>query len=346
MTEAEDICVLRLSAIGDCCHALAIVRTLQTHRPDMRISWVIGRTEASLMQGIEGVELIVFDKRAGRAGQRELAGALAGRQFDTLLNMHASWRANLVSRLIRAQRKIGFDRARARDLQWLFTDQHITPQLNPHVIDGMFGFVEKLGIKQREMRWDLPLSDDDYAVADSIATPGAPLVLISPCSSDRARNFRNWPASRYASIADYVATRYGATIVVTGGGSALEQEYASTISNDGPDAVHDLVGHTNLRELAALIDRASLVICPDSGPAHIATAVDTPVVGLYATSNPGRTGPLRSTEHIVDAYPRAVRQFLGKWVDEVRWGQRVRHPDAMLLIEEDEVREKIDRLLG
>ena len=346
MTEVEDICVLRLSAIGDCCHALAIIRTLQTHRPDMRISWVIGRTEASLMRGLEGVELIVFDKAAGRAGHRQLAAQLADRQFDTLINMHASWRANLVSRLIHAQHKIGFDRARARDFQWLFNDQHIAPQLNPHVIDGMFGFVEKLGINKRVLRWDLPLEADDFALADSIVTDGAPLVLISPCSSERARNFRNWPAERYAEVADYAAAQYGATIVVTGGGSDLEQEYGDAISHDGPDIVHNLVGRTSLKELAALIDRASLVICPDSGPAHMATAVDTPVIGLYATSNPDRTGPLHSARHIVNAYPRAVRQYLGKSVDEVRWGQRVRHPEAMLLIQVDEVRERIDSLLG
>ncbi len=346
LSDSEDICVLRLSAIGDCCHALAVIRALQAAQPEARITWVIGKTEAGLMRGIDGVELVVYDKQAGRAGQRELTEALANRQFDTLLNMHASWRANRVSRLIRAQRKIGFDRARARDFQWLFTDQRITPQLNPHVIDGMFGFIEKLGIARRELRWDLPLDAADYETADSISTPDTPLLLISPCSSDRARNFRNWPAERYAQVAEFAAARFGATIVVTGGNSDLEQEFGQRISDDGPAGVHNLVGRTSLKQLAALIDRASLVLCPDSGPAHIATAVGTPVVGLYATSNPDRTGPVLSQDTTVNAYPQAVKKYLGKNVDEVRWGQRVRHPDAMLLIGVDEVTERVGRILS
>ena len=345
VTPIDNLCVLRLSAIGDCCHALAVIRTLQRHLPETRLTWIIGKTEAGLMRGLDGVELMAYDKAGGRRAMRELGASLARREFDVLLNMHASWRANRVSRLVRAQRRIGFDRDRARDLQWLFTDERILAQHRPHVIDGMFGFAERIGVTARELRWDLPLADSDYALADGIAGDEAPLVVISPCSSNRARNFRNWPADRYAAVARHAAERYGARIVITGGGSALELEYAAEIAGAGPDDLHDLVGRTSLKELAALIDRASLVLCPDSGPAHIATAVGTPVVGLYATSNPGRTGPVNSMDTTINAYPRALEAFLGKREQDVRWGQRVRHPDAMALISVDEVVEVVDRLL-
>ncbi|MEM7611458.1 MAG: glycosyltransferase family 9 protein [Pseudomonadota bacterium] len=314
--------------------------------PSARLTWIIGKTEAGLMRGLEGVELIEFDKRQGRKAHRDLASKLDGRQFDVLLNLHASWRANLVSRLIRAQRKIGFDKSRARDLQWLFSGERINSQLNPHVIDGMFGFAEKLGVMQREMRWNLPLEPAHYEFAESVMSAENPTVLISPCSSERARNFRNWPAERYAAVARHAAERYGATIVLTGGNSDVEADYATQIANDGPAGVHNLVGRTSLKELAALIDRASVVICPDSGPAHIATAVGTPVIGLYATSNPGRTGPLLSTDTTVNAYPEAVKKYLKKSVSEVRWGQRVRHPDAMTIIATERVISRVDQLLA
>jgi heptosyltransferase I len=97
--------------------------------------------------------------------------------------------------------------------------------------------------------------------------------------------------------------------------------------------------------LLALIARARVVVCPDSGPAHMATTVATPVIGLYATSNPARTGPWRSRQWTVDRYPDAVRQHLGREVDTLRWGGRVRAADAMDLISVRDVTDKLDALL-
>ena len=113
----QDVCILRLSAIGDTCHALPVVRTLQRAWPRARFTWVIGGVEASLMAGIDGVELVVLDKAAGARGFLELRRRLAGRHFDLLLMMHASLRANLASLLVRARVRLGFDRERARECQ-------------------------------------------------------------------------------------------------------------------------------------------------------------------------------------------------------------------------------------
>ncbi len=107
----------------------------------------------------------------------------------------------------------------------------------------------------------------------------------------------------------------------------------------------DLTARTDLKQLYALIAEADVVVCPDSGPAHMATAAGTPVVGLYATSNPARTGPYLSADYTVNRYPDAARRFLGKTVEELRWGQRVRSPDAMNLIKINEVCDKIDKIL-
>ena len=129
--------------------------------------------------------------------------------------------------------------------------------------------------------------------------------------------------------------------MLTGGPSALEMEYGKALSAGG--IADDLIGKTSLKQLAALIDAADLVICPDSGPAHMATAFNTPVLGLYATSNPERSGPFASRELTANRYPDAALKYLGKPVEELRWGQRVRHPDAMSLITVDEVIGKIDQ---
>ncbi|MFK8052287.1 MAG: glycosyltransferase family 9 protein [Woeseiaceae bacterium] len=345
MTDIQSICIMRLSAIGDCCHTLAVIRTLQKEIPEASITWIIGKVEASLMSGLDGVELIVYDKKSGRAGRRELAQALHQREFDVLLNMHASWRANRISRLIRTRQRIGFDKARARDFQWLFTADRIASQFQPHVIDGLFGFAEKIGVRQRHLEWRLPLNDAHHAFAKSTLPDEGPVLAISPCSSNRARNFRNWPIDRFIEAANYAQEAFGAHIVVTGGHSALEAEYAEAIEQ-GVSEVTNLVGKTTLKELAAIIQTASAILCPDSGPAHIATAVNTPVIGLYATSNPGRTGPYNSDQTVVNRYPDACRKYLSSEVSALRWGQRVRHADAMSLIQVADVKQKIDLLFS
>ncbi len=297
------------------------------------------------MEGLDGVEFIIFDKSRGFSGMADVRRSLAGRRFDVLLHMHASMRANLVSTMVRSRRRIGFDRQRARDKQWLFTREKIAARSHRHVMDGLFEFAEHIGINGRDMRWDIPVRENARTVAASLRT-GGPLCAISPCSSQRFRNYRNWRPERYARVVDHLVARHDARVVLTGTPSELEKRYAAEITELAKHPVTDLVGKTDLKTLLALIDEADLVVCPDSGPAHMATAVGTPVVGLYATSNRFRTGPYYSQHLVADAYPRAVAQEFRTEVENLRWGQRVRDPQAMDLISVDEVVDAIDRALS
>ena len=338
----EDVCIVRLSAIGDTCHALAVVRNLQDNWPDARITWVIGRTEATLMGDIPDVEFITFDKSKGLRAYADVRRQLRDKRFDVALCMHASVRANVLCHLISAPHKVGFDKARARDFQWLFTNQRIPSARGEHALEAMMGFARYIGAGATDLRWDIPIGEADRRFANEQST--SPGVVISPCSSQRSRNFRNWPVDNFVAVARHLRDRHQAGIVLTGGNSALEREYAKAIS--AATGATNLVGRTTLKELFALLAAADLVICPDSGPAHLATAAGTPVVGLFATSNPARTGPYLSRPLTVDRYPDAVRQFLGKRVDDIRWGRRVRHPDAMALITVDDVISKISDIFS
>jgi len=339
-----DVCILRLSAIGDTCHTLPVVRTLQRAWPRTRFTWVIGKTEAALMSGIDGVELVALDKSAGAAGFMDLRRHLAGRRFDLLLMMHASLRANLTSLMIRARLRLGFDRPRARDYQHLFSNARITARPSEHVMDGLFGFAEALGVGKRLLKWDIPVTDDDRAFALRHIPPGGRTLVISPCSSQRFRNYRNWRIENYAALAEHAAKAHGARVVITGGPTALEAQYAAGICRLARNSAPlNLVGQTTLKQLLAVLDSADVLVCPDSGPAHMATAVGTPVIGLYSTSNRFRTGPYLSQRWVVDRYPDAVRAEFGTGVDQVPWGVRVRDPDAMDLIKVEEVTGRLDR---
>ena len=333
--------MIRLSAIGDCCHTLPVVRAIRQAWPDTRISWIIGQTEHALLKGLEGVDFLVLDKRAGWRGMRDLKARLASRRFDLLLQMQASFRATRVALMTGCRRRVGFERPRARDLQWLFTTERIAPRTGQHVMEALFGFAEHLGMaRPAQPRWDFPLAASDHEVAEALA-PGGSFCLISPLSSQRRGAFRNWPAERYAEVASHVVEGLGGRVLLTGSGSRLEREYAGVIG--AVSGVTDLNGLTTLKQLAALIGRARIVVCPDSGPAHIAAAMGVPVVGLYASSNPQRTGPWRGGEYVVNRYPQAVQRLLGKRVEDVRFGRRLKQPRAMHEIAAGDVIEAVDR---
>jgi heptosyltransferase I len=336
----EEICIVRLSAIGDTCHALAVVRRLQDNWPGARITWIIGGTEARLMGDIADVEFITFDKSDGGGAYRNLTRRLSGRRFDVALCMHASTRANLLYPSIPSEHRVGFDRARAKDFQWLFTDERIPAATQEHALEAMMGFATYIGAGPADFRWDIPIAADDLAFARGHC--GERTVVISPCSSQRSRNYRNWPVERYVDVVRHLRDEFGITVLLTGGSSDVEREYGQLIERE--TGVTNLVGSTSLKQLFALLTESDALVCPDSGPAHMATAARTPVVGLYASSNPARTGPYLSQSHTVNRYPDAARKYLGKDPSELRWGQRIRHPDAMSLISVTDVKAKLDEL--
>ncbi len=344
-TPPGHLCVLRLSAIGDVCHTLAVVRSIQTHWPQTKITWIIGALEASLLSDIPGIEFIIFDKKKGWAAFAAVRRALHGRRFDALLDMQVALRASLASLLISSPLRIGFDRARAKDLQWLFTNHRIAAQPREHVLDGLFRFAELLGVHEKILRWDIPIPEAARAFAQQHLPREQATLIISPCSSARVRNWRNWSAQRYAQVVDYAVERHGMRVLLTGGPTALEREVGMQIMQQARHAPLNLIGQTNLKQLLALLQRGTVLISPDSGPAHMATCVGTPVIGLYATSNPLRTGPYLSQRWVVNKYPDALRADGGKSVDEVGWGQRVRSSDAMELITVAEVVAKLDEFM-
>jgi heptosyltransferase I len=338
----RSVCLLRLSAIGDTCHAVPILRTLQRAWPETQFTWVIGKTEARLMSLIEGVEFIIVDKRAGLGARREIRRQLAGRHFDVLLHMQLAFRASLISREVSAKVRLGFDRARARELQWLFTNARIAPRARQHVMDSFFGFTEALGVTDRVVSWDVPLPADAQAYAQALVPDSQPTLVISPCSSHA---LRNWLPDRYAAVADYAASQHGMRVILCGGPTPIEREMGAAIEAAVQTPLVNQIGKDTLPQLLALLDRATLLLAPDSGPAHMATMVRTPVVGLYAATNPARSGPYLSRPWCVNAYAEAARRFRGKAAERLPWTEKIEEPGVMELITVEQVIAKLDQAL-
>lgn len=323
------ICLLRLSALGDVTHVLPLVHRLRAAWPGVGLTWVIGKGEQRLLDGLPGVEFVVYDKKTGLAGMRALRRELAGRQFDALLLMQLAFRANLLSTCIRARRRVGYDRARSKELHGLFVGERIRGDAGPHVLDVLGSFGEPLGVATGEVVWDLPVPDDahDWARAQW-PVDGTPTLVISPCSS-HAR--RNWRAERYAAVADHAAAR-GWRVVLCGGRSGLERDTGDAILAAMQSTALDLIGKDTLKQLPALLARADLVMTPDSGPLHIANAMGAKVLGLHAATDPRRSGPYSDLRYCVDRYDDAARKILGEPASALRWGTKIEADGIMDLV--------------
>ena len=351
LSAPKNLCLLRLSAIGDVCHAVAMVQNIQRQWPETQITWVIGKVEASLLQGMPGVEFVIFDKRAGLKGYQDLRKKLKGQQFDILLHMQVALRASIASLCIPAKIKIGFDTQRAKEAQWLFTNKKIAAQAHPHVLDGFMGFAKALGLEVAAPLWKMPLTDSEQLWASeklsAANSAGKPIAVICPAASKAERN---WHAEGYSQAAEHLTTR-GFKVVICGGPTTMEKLLAEAIISrsdfsQGENEIQNLVGQTSLKQLLAVLKLAHLVVAPDTGPAHMAVTVETPVIGLYAHSNPKRTGPYLYPQYVVSAYESAIQLQYKKAASKLPWGTRAKGKDLMMQISIAQVKKTIDRVIS
>ena len=330
----RSLCLLRLSALGDVTHVLPLLHTLRSAWPEVAVTWVIGKGERRLLDGLPGVRFVEYDKKSGIKGMRALRRDL-GERFDVLLQLQVSARANLLSAFIPAKRRIGYDRSRSKDGHGLFINERIADRPGIHVLDAIGSFAEALGLQRDAVVWNLPVPDEAHACARAQwDDDGRRTLMVSPCSSHA---LRNWRAERYAALADHAAAQ-GWRIVLCGGRSALERDTGDAIlaAMRARDGVLDLIGKDTLKQLPALLARADLLVTPDSGPMHIANAMGTKVLGLHAASNPNRSGPYSDRRYCVDRYDDAARKFRGKPASELKWGSKIEAEGVMDLATVDD----------
>lgn len=336
MAQPLSLCILRLSAIGDVCHTLAVVQAIQRHYPTAEITWIIGKTEATLMEGIPNVLLVPYDKKSGWKGILALWRTLADKRFDYLLNMQTAFRASLLSLGIKAKCKIGFNRDRAREMQWLFTHQKVEQTSSPHVLDGQMMFAKAIGVQDLSVTWNLPISTQDLSYSAQFIDTSRKNVLLAPCSSKKEKD---WLPERYAELARWLGEQ-NINVFIAGSPSAYEMETAKKIAELAPNCIN-LAGKTQLKQMAGLIKQVDLVIASDSAPAHIATTQQTPIIGLYAIHNPKRTGPYRDLDKVVSVYDQAILAQYGKPWQQLPWATRAKGENLMANISVEAVKQKV-----
>ncbi len=339
-----NIALIRLSAIGDCCLVLPVVRAILQQKPEAHIHWLIGKAAYELLQYSTHPRLTfkVIEKPKSLSDYKSIRNYFNNKEIDTVLAMQASTRANLIYPMIRAKTKIGFDRVRARELQWLFTNKKI-PFANEHLHDSFCQFAKQLGVNTEQLDWSIQLQPDlEKNLVERFAI-GEDYIVINPAASKLERS---WQEEKYAMLIDWLTVKHKLKVILTGGVADFELKMAKHICDLTQNKPLNLVGKTSLSELAVVLKSAQLVVAPDTGPAHIANAVGTPVIGLYAVA-PGRlSAPYKHKDLLIDKFEDAVKNILGKDPKTVPWKTRVHDRAAMDLISFEEVAEKINQALS
>ncbi|CDZ77885.1 Lipopolysaccharide core heptosyltransferase RfaQ [Legionella massiliensis] len=331
----KSICVVRLSALGDVLMFVPTVRTLQANLPNVAITWVISRPAYDMVEGMDGVEFIVISKPNNLADYWRFKKQLKGRKFDVLLAPQASFRANLLYPLISADRKIGYDKLRAKDGHGWFVDERIAPGQD-HTLEGFLKFAYALGIEKPDLRWDLVINEADHEWARAHLPDKQPILVVNPAAS---KPERSWPVARYVEVIKAAQDRWQVQAVLTGGPGAYDRSLADEILQQV--SCVDLVGKTKPKQLLAVINQAQAVLCPDTGPSHMAAAVNTPVVALHAVTSAEVSGPYIFKHLAVDCYPEAVKSVLNKTEETNVWGTHAHGEDTMKLVQVDAVLNKL-----
>lgn len=342
-TAPKSICIMRLSAIGDVTHMIPVIRSIQKYWPNTELTWIIGKNEAALVNNIENIEFIQFDKSKALESYKNIAAKLKCRKFDVLICAQVSLRANTISALISAAVKLGYDSERSKDLHSLFINQRIQACPGEHVLDSFFSFLEHLGLTDRSMQWNYAIPESALDFAKQHLDAEKFKLIISPCSSHA---FRNWSAERYAAVADYAVHTINAQVILCGGPTASEKQMGIEIEQFMQTDALNLIGKDSLKKFLALLQGADLLISPDSGPVHMAAGVGTAVIGLYAASNPKRSGPYLSQQWCVNKYEEAAKKYKNKPANELKWGTKLEYSGVMDLIEINDVIQKIDKFIN
>lgn len=294
--------IVMMSAVGDAVHVLPVVNALKRHQPTTHITWVLQPGPATLVRGHRAVDdIVLFDRAKGFRAFTDVRQELARRRFDVVINLQVYFKAGIVTSFTRAPVKLGFDRARARDFNWVFTNRKIPPHpLGQHVQDQYFEFLTALGVPHEPVTWDLgPWAQERPWQAEffsEIERPAASIVVAT------SKPQKDWLPERWAEVVDILYADYGLQPVLVGGRSPRELHAEQVIMERARHRPVSALG-SGLRNLVGILDGSALVLAPDTGPLHMAVALDRPVVSLIGYTNPKRTGPYRRFHDlIVDAY--------------------------------------------
>jgi lipopolysaccharide heptosyltransferase I len=301
------ILLIKPSSLGDIVHALPVLSGLRQRYPQAEIAWLAGSPYVTLLRAHPALnEVIPFDRRRyGMVGRdlrvsvhfADFLHKLWSRRFDLAIDLQGLLRSGLLALASGARFRIGF--ANARELGWLFYTHRIPPgSSDSHAVDKNYRVAEALGFAQlpKDFALHLPPGTEERASAilEQAGLAQRPYAVLVPAARWQTKR---WPTENFARLADAAAQRLGLAVVLIG--AAAEAELCYQVQRRAATGLINLAGKSTLPELVAVVKAAQVVVTNDSGPMHVAAAMDRPVVALFGPTNPTRTGPYSAAARVI-----------------------------------------------
>ncbi|MEE9286491.1 MAG: glycosyltransferase family 9 protein [Gammaproteobacteria bacterium] len=302
----RNVAIVMLSAIGDAIHVLPVANALKRAAPNISLTWIIQPLAHQLVYNHPAIDkFILFRRSRGILRVRDFATcirALRQQRFDLVIALQVYLKAGILTGAARSPVKLGFDEARTRDLNWLFTTHHIPAHDRQHIQDEYLEFLAYLNVEPNPVEWGIVITEEErQAQRQFFERLNRPVCAVVVGTTKRKKN---WAPDHYARLLEAIEGDFGYQTVLIGGPSSVEAAAANEIMHLTHATPLNALGD-DLRRLIYLIDKSDVVISPDTGPLHIARALEVPVIGLYGYTNPKRTGPYRKYEDLImDGYAR------------------------------------------
>ena len=293
----NNILIIKPSSIGDVIHALPFLKAIRGRYPNAAISWLINRGIDEIIRDNPNLdEVILFDRKRWGGfddigykfrGLTEFIRELRRKRFDLVIDLQGLFRSGLIAYLSGAGYRIGF--ANAREFSPIFYNYKVShPPIEMHAVDRYLLIAKELGadINKKDFKINIPEKEKGYAAGLISRIKKRPLIAINPSARWEAKM---WPLKRYAELIDTIAAKLKAQPFLIG--SKEDEVRINELLSMVQSKPLNLSGKTSLLQLSALLKKADLLITNDSGPMHIAAAVETPVVAIFGPTRPVRTGP-------------------------------------------------------
>lgn len=304
-----NILIVKLSAIGDVIHTLPSLAALRKLYPDAHITWVVEEAASDIIKNHPYLDAVLISRRKSwindfQKGEisrplreiRSFLKALRARPCDLVIDFHGLFKSALIVLLSGGKRKLGY--ASLQELSGLFYNEKISEDMNKHAVDRYLDFPRYLGAEIGRPEFPLPADNTAQAKVQSILEKhhleNKKFIAVNPVAFWETKL---WDNEKFACLADSIKTNLNVEVVFTGS----EKGSIEKIVRLTKAKTVNLGGETSLLELAYLYKKAGLVITTDSGPMHLAAAVETPVIALFGPTDPARTGPYGEGHMVIRA---------------------------------------------
>lgn len=301
----NSVLIVLLGAIGDVARALPLAYKIKNTWPEVKITWAVESSSYGLVKSCKYVDRVIEFKRSkGFSAFRAFISEIRKTKYDISFDLQRHFKSGIVNFLSSAKIRIAFNKANSRECNYLFSNYHIPEVVHfSDKIEQFLQFGDILGLKKIEHPYDfgLRVEEKEYdelknKVPELSNIPPDKLVLFLVGSTWKSRR---WPCESYAEVANELSYKYGMHSAVIG--APHEKYLAEEIKRHAKVPILDLVGVTSLKDFIVLSKYSGFAIGSDSGPLHIASAMQLPVISLWGPTSPIRSKPYGNSDKVLQS---------------------------------------------